>query len=69
MSLFVCEECGVIENTAKGVFWTRLGRDDKRARCSQCAFGEWHGVFPRQIYDGTQGVDWVNGEWIKGRAV
>lgn len=57
MSLFVCDECETVENTAlAGVFgyWCRGadGRDGK-ARCSNCnpEVGKWHGFFPRETYD------------------
>lgn len=67
MSLYVCEECRTIENTALGLFWTRNVEGDGRALCSACApeIGEWHGRFDRRTYDGTQNVAWVDGEWIK----
>jgi len=64
MSLYQCEKCGCVENTATGFFY---GKDDARwpddvrgkALCSACApsnepdgtateFGVWHGQFPRR---------------------
>jgi hypothetical protein len=44
MSLFACERCDVIENTATSRYW------DGCALCSQCdpAIGKWHGLFPRE---------------------
>ena len=51
MSLFVCEECGCIENTALGHWWSRNEKrmwpdeKDRRALCSE------HG--PKKYNDGT----------------
>lgn len=59
MSLFVCDECGVVDNTALTLYWLR-GRlnasNNGRALCSQCdpAIGKWHGAFPREQYDPTK---------------
>ena len=67
MSLFVCEQCGTIENTALGQFWTWPKEEAVNERlCSACATGKWHGRFQRRTYDGTQTVDWVGGEWMMG---
>ena len=67
MSLFVCQACHAVENTALGRFWTRgvdeLFRDDTRALCSECATGKWHGRFPKRTYDGSQKVNWRDGQW------
>jgi hypothetical protein len=56
MSLFVCEECNVIENTATSRYWVRNVDGDGRALCSQCdpELGQWHGVFPRVLFDPTK---------------
>lgn len=58
MGLFVCDEYGVIENTAlagaKG-YWRRdEDGDNGKARCSQCnpELGKWHGFFKREQWDG-----------------
>lgn len=60
MSLYVCDECGVIENTALANYWLRFNpdREVKSTLCSQCdpAIGKWHGKFPRTQYDGSQEV-------------
>lgn len=46
MSLYECEECHCVENTALGDYWgAKL--DGKPVRCSECADGEWHGQFPK----------------------
>ncbi len=71
MSLFVCEECGCIENTALSRFWVRktdLGPNDGRALCSECdpETREWHGRFPKRLYDPeTDSPDWIDGEWVE----
>lgn len=44
MSLYQCPKCGVVENTAVGLFWTSR----KEPLCSQCDTGKWHGLFPRE---------------------
>ena len=64
MSLFVCQECRTIENTACSHFWLR---GEKPALCSACdpEIGAWHGIFERRIYDGSQNVNWVDGAWVE----
>jgi hypothetical protein len=63
MSLFVCEECGCIENTATSRFWFR---GEGKALCSGCdpqAKG-WHGLFPQRQFDPD--IDepaYRDGEW------
>lgn len=68
MSLYRCESCGCVENTATGFFY---GREDERwpadirgkALCSACGpstapdgtetgYGKWHGLFPRRSASG-----------------
>jgi len=64
MSIFVCEECGCIENTALGHWWSRNDatwpdEKDRRGLCSEhgpkkysdgnpTGFGKWHGRFPQE---------------------
>lgn len=72
MSLFVCEECGCIENTALAPrFWSRkVDGGDPRSLCSVCdpeGPQEWHGRFDRRQYDGTQTVEYIDGERIDGK--
>jgi hypothetical protein len=72
MSLYQCENCGVIENTALGWCWGRKlkGSPDTRKLCSACAptkftdgsdtghDGRWHGRFPQRFYPlGTMETD------------
>lgn len=65
MSLFKCENCGVVENTAlcgfiyrdkdtKEILEDTRGHCVERALlCSQCnpQLKQWHGVFPREDAD------------------
>jgi hypothetical protein len=47
MSIFRCDRCGCVENTATSEYWTR--EDKTLALCSQCdpATKKWHGKFDR----------------------
>jgi hypothetical protein len=49
MSLFMCRECGCVENTACCDYWSRR-LDGKPIICSECdpAIGKWHGQFPKR---------------------
>ena len=49
MSLFQCEECGCVENTALCNYWSRLFKEDKRKLCCVCSDSGrvWHGKFER----------------------
>lgn len=58
MSLFVCSQCGVVENTALGDFWAAQ-LEKRPRRCSECAFGKWHGRFPKEQWDGIRPVGWT----------
>lgn len=51
MSLFVCDRCGCVENTALGDYW---GCAEKV--CSECSTGTWHGRFPKEKWDGKRNV-------------
>lgn len=64
MSLYQCDKCGCIENTALGWYWLTKHDDprfDNRNLCSACApppdesvgrhhGGKWHGLFERVYY-------------------
>lgn len=69
MSLFVCQECRTIENTALCSFWLRTQLTKDRALCSACdpEIRKWHNRFPRVTYNGIQTVQWIDGEWVDGR--
>lgn len=53
MSLYQCEKCGCIENTALGFYWSRhdeafrerLGEDFGKALCSECMPCIGNGIF------------------------
>jgi len=53
MSLFRCEDCGCVENTALSNFWMRRQKTDGKALCSECdpGIGKWHGRFPKTDAD------------------
>jgi hypothetical protein len=53
VSLFRCENCDHIENTALCNYAFRFKNKDKIALCSLCdpTIGKWHNVFPRRLYD------------------
>lgn len=73
MSLYQCEECGCIENTACGWYWYTEHTDPRyagRKLCSACGpthfsdggrnskCGKWHGEFERKFYPlGTMETD------------
>ena len=46
MPIFACEQCHVVENTARSGYWMRGGGP---ALCSQCdpRIRKWHDRFPR----------------------
>jgi hypothetical protein len=53
MSLYQCEECGCIENTALGEVWDWddtdvAGHPKKQNLCSECGGEGWHGRFKRR---------------------
>jgi hypothetical protein len=53
MPIFVCDNCGAMENTALGAYWCREGRP---RLCSECCTGTWHGKFPKVQWDGKREV-------------
>lgn len=55
MSLFVCDECGCVENTALCRFWMQRSKD-KKVLCSECDNGKWHNRFPKRKWDGKTKV-------------
>lgn len=66
MPLFVCDECGSVENTAlargENGYWASI-RPDRRdqkppALCTACDpnTGKWHGKFEREQWDGERAV-------------
>ena len=60
MSLFACERCNCVENTALtggSIGFDRDGNKTSRL-CSRCHDGRWHDEFPRERAD--------NGNWRQG---
>ena len=47
MPLFICDQCGCIENTALSMFWCK---DSDHPLCSECDAdrGKWHGQFEKR---------------------
>ena len=51
MSIFVCEKCGAVENTATSNYWEQKypynGGAEQPKLCSECdmEIGKWHGRF------------------------
>lgn len=54
MGLFLCEECGHVDNTATSKYWLRGQHgNDPRVLCSHCDPKlEWHGLFPYEAWKG-----------------
>ena len=55
MSLFRCEKCNCIENTALSGY---NYRGNKKALCSECdpEIGKWHNHFPKRQYKKSDDV-------------
>jgi alpha-amylase/alpha-mannosidase (GH57 family) len=72
MPLFLCDKCGVIENTALSNYWVKDQTDGDKALCSECSGDGWHGTFPRQFMTDEQIAEaanwsgWVYCERLKG---
>ena len=50
MSIFRCDKCGCMENTALCNYWNK---GDGPALCSECESGKWHGIFPKESAVGS----------------
>lgn len=46
MSIYICEKCGCIENTALGGYWINK-YNNELGMCSECNTGEWHNEFEK----------------------
>ena len=46
MSVYICEKCGCIENTAIGGYWENV-RNNEPKMCSECNTGKWHNQFSK----------------------
>lgn len=76
MSLFACEKCNSVENTAlcgwaetySGAGCQRIGR--RHLICSACNpdIGKWHGLFPREDADEAGYVPIEGSRYIEKRA-
>jgi hypothetical protein len=49
MSVYICEKCGAIDNTAIGGYWKNK-RNNQPAMCSECNTGKWHNVFEKKYW-------------------
>lgn len=49
MSVYVCEKCGCIENTALGGYWNNV-RNKEPKMCSECNTGKWHNEFDKKYW-------------------
>ena len=47
MSIYICEKCGCIENTALGDYWNNIINDEPII-CSECSTGKWHNKFDKK---------------------
>lgn len=56
MSIYVCEKCGTIDNTALGGYWKNCANNQLHM-CSECNTGKWHGEFPKQHWSELYTVD------------
>jgi hypothetical protein len=56
VTLYACEQCTSVENTALGQYW---GSDKKL--CSECATGAWHGQFRKRLLKDTNYVVQADG--------
>ena len=60
MPLFECSQCHCIENTACSSEGWAPEQDGQSRRCSECADGKWHGLFPKRPF---QGSGYVKNGW------
>lgn len=47
MSVYICEKCGTIDNTALGGYWNNV-RNNELKMCCECNTGSWHDEFPKE---------------------
>jgi hypothetical protein len=67
MSLFMCRQCGCIENTACCHYWGDTADGDPPV-CSECDpyIGKWHNRFPKRSAVGML-VDQSGNLWSKAQ--
>jgi hypothetical protein len=50
MSLFLCPQCGCVDNTAPAGYWGQKYSDGiQKPLCTECSTGKWHDIFPKQM--------------------
>lgn len=49
MSVYICEKCGAIDNTAVGGYYRNI-LNNEPIMCSECNTGKWHDVFPKKYW-------------------
>ena len=47
MSIYICEKCGTIDNTAVSGYWINC-RNNEPKMCTECNTGKWHNKFPKK---------------------
>jgi len=63
MPLFVCEECGCVDNTAcGGTFWDVLSARSGKVLCCECRFGRWHNRFSKRTASQSE-VEQIKKYW------
>lgn len=55
MSVFICEKCGTIDNTALSGYWENC-RNNEPKMCTECNKGKWHNEFPKKNWK-DYGID------------
>ena len=65
MALFVCDECGCLDDTNTSRFWRRV-LEGLSPLCSLCDpdIGKWHNRFMRYQYTGMEPVINRDEEWV-----
>ena len=48
MPLFVCDDCGCVDNTATSDFYRQAQEGSPKRLCTFCRTGTWHDRFPRE---------------------
>lgn len=50
MSIFKCDSCGCVENTALCNYWMSHRKKGNKDLCSECdpSINKWHGIFPKE---------------------
>jgi hypothetical protein len=60
MSLYECTRCHAVENTGAAGYYARK-LEGEPPLCSECATGEWHGLFPKRLVSETNYVTNASG--------